>query len=84
MVQKYPGLIVKGRAFYFRVGLPRKYWTIAKCKEICYTLDTSDYKLAVARWRTEIAHLQTFLDVFEEIIMKINYLLMVDIDQKKI
>lgn len=72
MVQKYPGLIVKGRAFYFRVGVPRKYWTLAKCKEICYTLDTSDYKLAVARWRTEIAHLQTFMDVFEDIIMKIN------------
>ena len=72
MVQRYPGLIVKGRAFYFRVGIPRKYWTLAKCKEICYTLDTSDYKLAVARWRTEIAHLQTFMDVFEEIIMKLN------------
>ena len=72
MVQRYPGLIVKGRAFYFRVGVPRKYWTLAKCKEICYTLDTSDYKLAVARWRTEIAHLQTFMDVFEDIIMKIN------------
>ena len=65
MVQKYPGLIVKGRAFYFRVGVPRKYWTLAKCKEICYTLDTSDYKLAVARWRTEIAHLQTFLNVYK-------------------
>lgn len=72
MVQRYPGLIVKGRAFYFRVGVPRKYWTLAKCKEICYTLDTSDYKLAVARWRTEIAHLQTFMYVFEDIIMKIN------------
>ena len=72
MVQRYPGLIVKGRAFYFRVGLPRKYWTIAKCKEIGYSLDTSDYKTAVARWRTEIAHLQTFMDVFEDIIMKIN------------
>ena len=72
MVQRYPGLIVKGRTFYFRVGVPRKYWTLAKCKEICYTLDTSNYKLAVARWRTEIAHLQTFMDVFEEIIMKLN------------
>ena len=72
MVQKYPGLIVKGCSFFFRVAVPRKYWIIARCKEICYSLNTSDYKLAVARWRTEIAHLQSFLNVFEDIIMKIN------------
>ena len=72
MVQRYPGLIVKGRTFFFRVAVPRKYWTIARCKEIGYSLNTSDYKIAVARWRTEIAHLQTFLNVFEDIIMKIN------------
>ena len=72
MVQRYPGLIVKGRTFFFRVAVPRKYWTIARCKEIGYSLNTSDYKIAVARWRTEIAHLQSFLNVFEDIIMKIN------------
>ncbi|MBE6449937.1 MAG: site-specific integrase [Alphaproteobacteria bacterium] len=72
MVQRYPGLIVKGRTFFFRVAVPRKYWTIARCKEIGYSLNTSDYKIAVARWRTEIAHLQTFMNVFEDIIMKIN------------
>ena len=72
MVQRYPGLIVKGRTFFFRVAVPRKYWTIARCKEIGYSLNTSDYKQAVARWRTEIAHLQSFLNVFEDIIMKIN------------
>ena len=69
MVQRYPGLIVKGRTFFFRVAVPRKYWTIARCKEIGYSLNTSDYKIAVARWRTEIAHLQTFMNVFEDIIL---------------
>ena len=72
MVQKYPGLITKGRSFFFRVAIPRKHWDIARCKEICYSLDTSNYSTAIIRWKTEIAHLQTFLNVFEEIVMKIN------------
>lgn len=72
MVQRYPGLIIKGRTFFFRVAVPRKYWTIAKCKDIGYSLNTNDYRTAVNRWRIEIAHLQSFLNVFEDIIMKIN------------
>ena len=72
MVQRYPGLIIKSRTFFFRVAVPRKYWVLAKCKDIGYSLNTSDYKQAVARWRIEIAHLQSFLNVFEDIIMKIN------------
>ena len=72
MVQKYPGLVVKNRAFFFRVGIPRKYWNLARSKEICYSLNTSNYNVAVARWRTEIAHLQSFMNVFEEIVMKLN------------
>ena len=72
MVQRYPGLIIKGRTFFFRVAVPRKYWVLAKCKDIGYSLNTSDYKTAVNRWRIEIAHLQSFLNVFEDIIMKIN------------
>ena len=58
MVQRYPGLIVKGRTFFFRVAVPRKYWTIARCKEIGYSLNTSDYKQAVARW-------QVFIETFK-------------------
>ena len=72
MVQKYPGLVSKNRAFFFRVGIPRKYWNLARSKEICYSLNTSNYNVAVARWRTEIAHLQLFFNVFEEIVMKLN------------
>ena len=72
MVQKYPGLVSKNRAFFFRVGIPRKYWNLARSKEICYSLNTSNYNVAVARWRTEIAHLQSFMNVFEEIVMKLN------------
>lgn len=72
MVQKYPGLILKNRCFYFRLGLPRRHWILARCKEIGYSLNTSNFNVAIGRWRTELAHLQKFINVFESIVMKIN------------
>lgn len=72
MSQNYPGLITKGNSFYFRLGLPRKIWNISKCKEIGYSLNTSDIHIAVTRWRKEFTHFQIFIDVFEKILMKLN------------
>lgn len=72
MAENFPGLIQKGQMFYFRLAIPRKFWDIARCKEISSSLNTTNYQEAVFKWKTEFTHLQKFINVFEEIIMRIN------------
>lgn len=72
MPSKYQGLRIRSRVFYLRLGVPRKYWDLAQCREIGYSLNTSDFKIATKYWEQGLAHLQTFMNVFEDIVMQLN------------
>ena len=71
MHQRYPCLTFKRHHYYFRMAVPKRLWILAKCKEICYNLGTSERAIALIRWKREIAKVQLFLDVFESICMKL-------------
>ncbi len=71
MYHKYPCLIFKRHHYYLRMAIPKHLWFLAKCKEICYTLGTSEQQIAVMRWKKEIFKVQSFLEVFEDICMKL-------------
>ena len=68
----YPCLSRRQNGYHIRMAIPTRMWMLAKCKEICYPLHTACFELAVMRWKKELAHLQLFLDVFEEVCMHIN------------
>lgn len=68
----YPCLSRRQNGFHIRMAIPKRLWMLAKCKEICYPLHTACFEIAIMRWKKELAHLQKFLDVFEETCMLIN------------
>ena len=72
MSYHYSGLIVLYGQFYIRVRIPACLRTIARCKEIRYSLRTKIYQEAIEKYHVEFAHLQAFLTIFKEIIMKVN------------
>lgn len=72
MSYHYPGLVARKRLFYFRLKIPKPLRVVAKCTEIVYSLNTSVYQEAIEKWRVEFAHLQAFLTIFKDIIMKVN------------
>ena len=72
MSYHYPGLIARGRLFYFRLKIPMELRKLARCTELVYSLNTSVYQEAIEKWRVEFAHLQAFLTLFKDIIMKVN------------
>ena len=72
MSYHYSGLIVLYGQFYIRVRIPACLRMIARCKEIRYSLQTKIYQEAIEKYRVEFAHLQAFLTIFKEIIMKVN------------
>lgn len=72
MSYHYPGLIARERLFYFRLKIPKELRTLARSKEIKLSLNTSVYQEAIEKWRVEFAHLQAFLTLFKDIIMKVN------------
>ena len=72
MSYHYPGLIVLYGQFYIRVRIPACLRMIARCKEIRYSLQTRIYQEAIEKYHVEFAHLQAFLTIFKEIIMKVN------------
>ena len=72
MSYHYSGLFARGRLFYLRVRIPAELRIIARCDELTYTLGTSIYQEAIEKYRVEFAHLQAFLTILKEIIMKVN------------
>ena len=72
MSYHYPGLFARNRLFYFRVRIPKDLKVLARATEIKYSLNTSVYQEAIEKWRVEFAHLQAFLTIFKDIIMKVN------------
>ena len=72
MSYRYPGLVARNRLFYFRLKIPVALRKIARCTEMVYSLNTSIYQEAIEKWRVEFAHLQAFLTIFKDIIMKVN------------
>ncbi len=72
MSYHYPGLFARKRLFYFRLKIPICLRKLARCTEIMYSLNTSVYQEAIEKWRVEFAHLQAFLTIFKDIIMKVN------------
>ena len=72
MSYHYPGLIVLYGQFYIRVRIPACLRMIARCKEIRYSLQTRIYQEAIEKYHVEFAHLQAFLTIFKDIIMKVN------------
>ncbi len=72
MSYHYSGLFARGRLFYLRVRIPAELRTIARCDELTYTLGTSIYQEAIEKYRVEFAHLQAFLTILKEIIMRVN------------
>ena len=72
MSYHYPGLFARNRLFYFRVRIPENLRVLARATEIKYSLNTSVYQEAIEKWRVEFAHLQAFLTIFKDIIMKVN------------
>ncbi len=72
MSYHYPGLVARKRLFYFRLKIPICLRKLARCTEIMYSLNTSVYQEAIEKWRVEFAHLQAFLTIFKDIIMKVN------------
>ena len=72
MSYHYPGLVARNRLFYFRLKIPVALRKIARCTEMVYSLNTSIYQEAIEKWRVEFAHLQAFLTLFKDIIMKVN------------
>lgn len=72
MSYHYPGLFARQRLFYFRIRIPSCLKVIARCSEVKFSLDTSIYQEAIEKWRVEFAHLQAFLTIFKDIIMKVN------------
>ena len=72
MSYHYLGLVIIDRLFYFRLRIPTRLRSLARCSEIKYSLNTPIYQEAIAKWRVEFTHLQAFLTLFEDIVMKIN------------
>lgn len=72
MSYHYPGLFARQRLFYFRIRIPSYLKVLARCSEIKFSLNTSVYQEAIEKWRVEFAHLQAFLTIFKDIIMKVN------------
>ncbi|MBP5343771.1 MAG: site-specific integrase [Alphaproteobacteria bacterium] len=72
MSYHYPGLFARGRLFYFRVRIPACLRLISRCDELSYSLGTSIYQEAIEKYHVEFAHLQAFLTILKEIIMKVN------------
>ena len=72
MSYHYPGLFARQRLFYFRIRIPSCLKVLARCSEIKFSLNTSVYQEAIEKWRVEFAHLQAFLTIFKDIIMKVN------------
>ncbi len=72
MSYHYPGLFARQRLFYFRIRIPSCLKVLARCSEVKLSLNTSVYQEAIEKWRVEFAHLQAFLTIFKDIIMKVN------------
>jgi hypothetical protein len=72
MSYHYPGLFARQRLFYFRIRIPSSLSVLARCSEVKFSLNTSIYQEAIEKWRVEFAHLQAFLTIFKDIIMKVN------------
>ena len=72
MSYHYPGLFARQRLFYFRIRIPSCLKVLARCSEVKFSLNTSIYQEAIEKWRVEFAHLQAFLTLFKDIIMKVN------------
>ena len=72
MSYHYPGLFARQRLFYFRIRIPSCLKVFARCSEVKFSLNTSIYQEAIEKWRVEFAHLQAFLTIFKDIIMKVN------------
>ncbi len=72
MSYHYPGLVARKRLFYFRLKIPKPLRVIARCTEVVYSLNTPVYQEAIEKWRVEFAHLQAFLTIFKDTIMKVN------------
>ena len=72
MSYHYPGLFARQRLFYFRIRIPSCLKVLARCSEVKFSLNTSVYQEAIEKWRVEFAHLQAFLTIFKDIIMKVN------------
>ena len=72
MSTRYTGLYVRGRLFYVRAKVPISLVKIAKCYDLIYSLGTSVYEEAIERYRVEFAHLQAFISIFKDIVMKVN------------
>lgn len=72
MSTRYTGLYVRGRLFYVRAKVPQSLVKIAKCYDLIYSLGTSVYEEAIERYRVEFAHLQAFISIFKDIVMKVN------------
>ena len=81
MSYHYPGLIALGRNFYFRQRIPSNLKVLARCSDIRYTLGTPVYQEAIEKWRVEFAHLQAFLTLFKDIIMKVNEQKQITLDE---
>lgn len=65
MSAKYPYLIFKGHSYYMRVALAKHLHPFARCREIRYSLQTADFKIATTRWKTELWKIQQFCMAFE-------------------
>ena len=72
MSYHYPGLYARGRLFYMRVRIPSCLNLIARTEELTFSLGTSIYQEAIEKYRVEFAHLQAFLTILKEIIMRVN------------
>ena len=81
MSYHYPGLIVLYGQFYIRVRIPACLRMIARCKEIRYSLQTKIYQEAIEKYYVEFAHLQAFLTLFKDIIMKVNEQKQITLDE---
>ncbi|MBP5344276.1 MAG: site-specific integrase [Alphaproteobacteria bacterium] len=55
-----------------RVRIPACLNLIARTEELTFSLGTSIYQEAIEKYRVEFAHLQAFLTILKDIIMRVN------------
>ena len=72
MSHRHSGLYLRGRLFYVRAKVPQSLLGLAKCYDLIYSLGTPVYEEAIERYHVEFAHLQAFITIFRDIVMKVN------------
>ena len=87
MTKKYPRLLRRKHTFYLRIAIPRDIQHLALRKEFLYSLNTTDYLLAIKLYHIESVAMDKFITLLRVFAMRVSkraYPILVEFDETDI